>query len=104
MSGDNRILNNSGGALTVKITAHVSYQKNAGGGGENNFTVYINQNGTNLIGSKSTSGASNNDLKTASPSWVTSMANGDFFEVWIANISQANDVLVSDLSLIVEQL
>lgn len=104
MSGDNRILNNSGGALTVKVTAHVSYNKNAGGGGENNYTVYINQNGTNLIGSKSTSAASNNDLRTSSPSWLVSMANGDFFEVWIANIDASNDVLVSDLSLIVEQL
>jgi hypothetical protein len=104
MSGDNRILNNSGNTITVEVSAVVSYSKNAGGGGDNGFNVYINQNGTTIIGSKSTSFSNNGIQTVANPTWITTMANGDFFEVWISNISTDFDVLVSDLSLIVKQI
>ena len=104
MSGDNRILNNSGNTITVEVLAVVSYSKNAGGGGDNGYTVYINQNGTTIIGSKSTSFSNNGVETVANPTWITTMANGDFFEVWITNLTAANDVLVSDLSLIVKQI
>jgi len=103
MSGLNRIVNNSGGTLRVEVKAHVSIDKEQGGG-KDNFVFYINQTGANLIGSKSTSEGTNNDDNTASPSWIGDMANGQWFEVWVQNIDSANDLKVSDFSLIVKEL
>jgi len=103
MSGLNRIVNNSGGTLRVEVKAEVSIDKEQGGG-KDNFVFYINQTGANLIGSKSTTESSNNDDNTASPSWIGDMANGQWFEVWVQNIDSANDLKVSDFSLIVKEL
>jgi hypothetical protein len=103
MSGLNRIVNNSGGTLRVEVKADVSIDKEQGGG-RDNFVFYINQTGANLIGSKSTTEASNNDDNTASPSWIGDMANGQWFEVWVQNIDSANDLKVSDFSLRVKEL
>jgi hypothetical protein len=103
MSGLNRIVNNSGSTLRVEVKAEVSIDKEQGGG-KDNFVFYINQTGANLIGSKSTTEGSNNDDNTASPSWIGDMANGQWFEVWVQNIDSANDLKVSDFSLIVKEL
>jgi len=103
MSGLNRIVNNSGGTLRVEVKAEVSIDKEQGGG-RDNFVFYINQTGANLIGSKSTTEGNNNDDNTASPSWIGDMANGQWFEVWVQNIDSANDLKVSDFSLIVKEL
>ena len=103
MSGLNRIVNNSGSTLRVEVKAELSIDKEQGGG-KDNFVFYINQTGANLIGSKSTTEGSNNDDNTASPSWIGDMANGQWFEVWVQNIDSANDLKVSDFSLIVKEL
>lgn len=103
MSGLNRIVNNSGSTLRVEVKAELSIDKEQGGG-RDNFVFYINQTGANLIGSKSTTEGSNNDDNTASPSWIGDMANGQWFEVWVQNIDSANDLKVSDFSLIVKEL
>jgi len=103
MSGLNRIVNNSGGTLRVEVNAELSIDKQQGGG-KDNFVFYINQTGANLIGSKSTTEGSSNEDNTASPSWIGDMANGQWFEVWVQNIDSANDLKVSDFSLIVKEL
>jgi len=103
MSGVNRIVNNSGGTLRVEVKAELSIDKEQGGG-RDNFVFYINQTGANLIGSKSTTEGNNNDDNTASPSWIGDMANGQWFEVWVQNLDSANDLKVSDYSLIVQEI
>jgi len=103
MSGSNRILNDSGVTLRVKVEAVLSLDKEQGGGNDN-YTFFINQTGANLVGSKSTSEGRNNDLNTSNPTWVGDMADGQWFEVWVQNIDSSNNLKVSDLSFIVTEL
>jgi hypothetical protein len=103
MSGVNRIVNQSNRSLRVKVEAVLSLDKEEGGGNDN-YTFFINQTGANLIGSKSTSEGRNNDWNTANPTWIGDMANGQWFEVWVQNIDSANDLKVSDYSLIVQEI
>jgi hypothetical protein len=103
MSGVNRIVNQSNRTLRVKVEAVLSLDKEEGGGNDN-YTFFINQTGANLIGSKSTSEGRNNDWNTANPTWIGDMANGQWFEVWVQNIDSANDLKVSDYSLIVQEI
>jgi len=103
MSTNGRITNTSLSTLRVEVKAEISCDKEQAGG-KDNFTFYIAQTGAVLIGSKSTTEGSNNDDNTASPSWIGDLAVGQYFEVYVSNIDNPNDLKVSDFSLIVKEL
>jgi hypothetical protein len=103
MSTNGRITNTSLSTLRVEVKAEISCDKEQAGG-KDNFTFYIAQTGAVLIGSKSTTEGSNNDDNTASPSWIGDLAVGQYFEVYVSNIDNPNNLKVSDLSLIVKEL
>ena len=103
MSTNGRITNTSSSTLRVEVKAEISCDKEQGGG-KDNFTFYIAQTGAVLIGSKSTTEGGNNDDNTASPSWIGDLAVGQYFEVYVSNIDNPNNLKVSDLSLIVKEL
>jgi hypothetical protein len=103
MPVSNRIQNNTGAAQDVEIMGIVSANKQ-GGGGTNEFVFYIALNGVVLTESKSRVGLGNNDSGKAVSLYIGSIPNTSFVEIFVENVNQSNDVLVTDLSLSVIEL
>lgn len=100
---DNRILNDSGGTLILKVSGLASFIKSAGGGTDN-FTFYPAINGVFQPDQGSRSSANTSDSGLAIIDAIISLPDGDFLEVWVENNDGGGDLFVEHLSLTVTQI
>lgn len=99
----NRLQWNGAGTIRVAVKAAVSIEKN-GVGGDENFTLYIAHTGSVLTRSKNETRGDNIDILPAFTKCIADVAPGQFFEVWIQNNRDGDDVIVRDLHLEVIQI
>jgi len=102
MSINGRVTNVSGRTLTVEVIAGTSFDKQQAGGADD-FIFYIAQTSAVLVGSKSRGEGRNNDSNHAAPYWMGELANNQYFEVYVENPQDPNDLKVSDMYLSVKE-
>lgn len=99
----NRIQWNGPAPITVEVIATLSLDK-VGGGGDENFTCYLSQTGSILVRSKSSVRVDGSDRTTATPKCIAVVAPGQYFEVWLENLADGDDVVVRDMHISFKQI
>lgn len=100
-STDNRIKNETGATVNVKCSARVTM--NDGGGGANDYTLYIAKNGTveNKTGQRVRVSTTNVQITS---SGIIELADDDYVEAWIENNTSTDNITIEDLHLVAERI